>query len=93
MAHLQVAAFERFKAGQGFFVTFMGGSDAGPHSVWFSPGIPLQFLYNDTEQVEIEQSEVENMLKWMDLPHGILIHASPDIEDVVNDAPFWLPRS
>jgi hypothetical protein len=98
LAHLQVAAFEQFKRGQGFFITFVGATgmsrESTPgNSIWCHPGISLQFIYDDDdgEQVTIDRSQVDNLLGFMDLPHGVLFSGSSNVAEVVDSVPFVVP--
>jgi hypothetical protein len=85
MAHLQTAAFEQFREGHGFFITFIGGTDDNDNlrptsSLWCPPSVPLQFIYDDSDEpTEIEAGVVDALRRAMNDPIGVIIAGSSDI--------------
>jgi hypothetical protein len=79
LAHLQTAAYQRFREGKGFFITFLGGTDnAGEpmptNSLWCPPEVSLHFFFDEYEQpVEIQQDVVDTLLRAMNDPIGVII--------------------
>ncbi|MFL0241551.1 hypothetical protein ACJH6H_18500 [Mycobacterium sp. SMC-21] len=85
MAHLQTAAFQKFRQGQGFFITFFGGTgNAGEplptSSLWCPPDTPLQFSYDAyDEPVEINAELLDRILRGMNDPIGVVVSGAGEI--------------
>lgn len=86
LAHLQTAAYQRFQRGQGFFITFFGGTDDSgdpipTNSLWCPVGVSLHFYYDDyDEPVEVKQDLVDILLKAMEDPLGVIVGPGGDVE-------------
>jgi len=94
LAHLQYAAREHFKTGDGFFLTFVGGTDNDgrprpPSSLWCPREMPLQFMYDEGSPIEIKMEIVEIYQHAMADPIGVIIGPS---DDVKYQLPFLLPE-
>ncbi|WP_343573358.1 hypothetical protein [Mycobacterium sp.] len=95
-AHLQTAAYERFREGQGFFITFFGGTDNNgepmpANSIWCPAEVPLHFFFDEYEEpVKLQQELVDTILKTMNDPIGVII--SPHNEFVWPFTPLKTER-
>jgi hypothetical protein len=88
LAHLQVAAHQRFsRGGGGFFLTATFADSDGVErtvSFWLAANIPLEFRYDVRDEsdnrlppVLLDHGEIEAMLEAMERPAGV--HATTDV--------------
>lgn len=71
LATLQVAAFQRFSDGSGFFVN-LGGEDQVITCLWCHPTIPIRFLYEDgDETVDADDKFAQKLVELMATPLGV----------------------
>jgi hypothetical protein len=81
LAHLQVAAQQRFATGAGFYLTGTYPDPDGAEvtvSRWLHPTIPLEFVYDVTDDadarlapVELDHGQIDAMLAAMERPVGV----------------------
>lgn len=84
-AHLQYVLAERFKSGQGLFLTILGGTYNGKHnhgqSHWLHPSQAIAFYYGprrDDRPVAINQETVTRFLHEADTHLGVIINEDSD---------------
>jgi hypothetical protein len=85
LAHIQTAAFNTFRQGRGFFITFFGGTDNNgnplpTNSLWCPPEVPLHFAYDEyDEPIDIRPDLVDALMRAMNDPIGVIIAGSGEI--------------
>lgn len=70
LATLQVATFQRFSEGLGFFLT-LTDDDQVISSIWCHPTIPIRFVYEDDESVDANDKLAKKLLEVMVSPQGV----------------------
>lgn len=81
LAHLQVAAANRFNEGKGFFLTVTDLDPEGREVTfchWLHPSSPLAFHYdirddegNRLAPVRLDHKKIDTIADEMELPHGV----------------------
>jgi hypothetical protein len=81
LAHLQVATYQRFGEGRGFFLTGTCPDSGGTEvtfSQWVCPGVPLSFSYdvrdesgNHVPPIKLDHKEIGVILEAMNRPEGV----------------------
>ncbi|SHY99146.1 Uncharacterised protein [Mycobacteroides abscessus subsp. abscessus] len=73
LATLQVATFQRFSEGFGFFLN-LAGEDQAVTSLWCHPTIPIRFVYeNCDEPVDADDKLAEVLIEIMAKPDGVTL--------------------
>ncbi|AKC38712.1 Uncharacterised protein [Mycolicibacterium phlei] len=94
LAHLQYVLSERFKTGQGLFLTVLGGTNNGRYnhgqSLWLHPSQAISFTYGprrNDRPIDIDQQIVTRFLSEADTALGIIINEDGDDAPPPFDAP------
>lgn len=66
LVYLEALTQQAFREGKAFMLAIQGTSDEGDvvaQSLWLSPQIPVQFVYEAYETVEIDRQLIDKMYK------------------------------
>lgn len=90
LAHLKVVIATKLRRSESFTVTWRHPDDQpqGRSAIWLHPSIPLRFVFDDPEPVELSRRWVEELVRSANSSSGITLDA-----ELIQDAPGTEPQT
>lgn len=77
LAHLRIVAMTKLRRGEPFMLDLHLGDDLGQCSLWFHPGVQLQFHFHGSRPARINTAWIEELLHDAGTPAGLSIGLEP----------------
>ncbi|WP_234661456.1 DUF7882 family protein [Agromyces marinus] len=89
LAHLQVALVTKLRRNESFTLSWPHSEDQerGRTALWLHPAIPLRFVFDESERIELSREWVERLMRSANSTSGIeLVPEQLDSEPIRTDA-------
>jgi len=75
LAHLKVVIATKLRRSESFTLTWVHPDDqpAGRSVIWISPSIPLRFVQDDPEPIELNRAWIEDLARSASSSSGIIL--------------------
>ncbi|WP_166878728.1 hypothetical protein [Salinibacterium sp. ZJ450] len=81
LAHLQRAIIAQLRRGESFAISWQEdkAQGGGRRTLWLHPAIPLQFVFDESEQPEFNRRWVEALIVSGYSAHGLYLVPEPEL--------------
>lgn len=80
LAYVHAVTHNLLAADEGFSLGIMGAGDGGElvrHFLWISPSIPVEFIYDGDETVQLDETILDEMLDGVEESGMVIIGSGP----------------
>ncbi|MGA0566385.1 hypothetical protein ACO2Q7_03550 [Rathayibacter sp. KR2-224] len=90
LAHLKIAITSKLRLQEGFLLSWRVPLDQGSGrvSIWLSPAIPIQFLFQQPEPRALNRKWLEALARYSHGSRGMIVMSEDEAEAIATDDPM-----